>query len=169
MNSIFTRRSIRQFTEKKVDEKKIENILRAGMQAPSAHNFQPWEFIVVRDEKIKEAIGDMSPYAKLAKKADTLIIALGNMEKIVKDDLWWQQDMSACTQNMLLQITEEGLGGVWLGFYPDEERVQAVSQLFKLPEHIIPFSVIALGYSEKENTYVDRYDRDKVHFDTYII
>lgn len=167
MNSIFTRRSIRNFTEERVEDRQIENILRAGMQAPSAHNFQPWEFIVVRDREVKIAISTMSPHARLARKADTLIILLANMNKVAKEDIWWQQDMSACTQNMLLQIVEEGLGGVWLGFYPVQERIKAIKELFDLPEYMMPFSVIAIGYSEKRNEYIDRYNQDKVHLETY--
>lgn len=167
MNSIFRRRSIRTFTEQSIDDKQIENILRAGMQAPSAHNFQPWEFMVIRKPETKDAIANISPHAKLAAKADTLIVVLANMNQVVKENLWWQQDMGACTQNMLIQVAEEGLGGVWLGFYPVQERVEGIQVLFELSEHLVPYSVIAVGHSERQNEYVDRYDREKVHFETY--
>ncbi len=51
MNAIFKRKSIRKFLDKEIEDEKIERLLRAGMQAPSAINSQPWEFLVVRDKK----------------------------------------------------------------------------------------------------------------------
>lgn len=167
MNSIFTRRSIRNFTDKEIECEKIERILRAAMQAPSAHNFQPWEFIVVESDKSKEMISTMSPHAHPAKKSKVSIVVLGNMKKIEKDNMWWQQDLGAAIQNMLLQIVEEGLGGVWLGFYPEMERTQKLKEYFKLPEEIIPFGVVAFGHSEQENKFIDRFDQSKIYFEKY--
>lgn len=167
MNSIFYRRSIRNFTDKDVECEKIERILRAAMQAPSAHNFQPWEFIVVESEDKKNEISMMSPYATPAKKAKISIVILGNTKLVERDNMWLQQDLGAAVQNMLLQIVEEGLGGVWLGFYPEIERVEKIKKYFNLPEHIIPFGVVALGYSDEENKFVDKYDETKVHCERY--
>lgn len=167
MNSIFTRRSMRLFEDKDVEAEKIERILKAGMQAPSAHNLQPWEFIVVKNKETREKISEMSPYANPAKNANTAIIVLADMDRVKKEDLWWQQDISACIENMLIQSVEEELGAVWLGFYPMEDRVKGLKELFNLPDNIIPFSVIALGYSERENKFVDRYDSSRVFFETY--
>lgn len=121
MNSIFTRRSIRNFLDKEVEEEKIEKILRAGMQAPSAWNFMPWEFIVVRDKDTLNKISKMSPYAIPAANSNVAIIVLANIKLIEKDNLWFQQDLGACVENMLLQATEEDLGSVWLGFYPEKK------------------------------------------------
>ena len=167
MNSIFYRRSIRNFTDKDVECEKIERILRAAMQAPSAHNFKPWEFIVVESEKKKNDISKMSPYATPAGKSKISIIVLGNTKLVEKDDMWLQQDLGAAVQNMLLQIVEEGLGGVWLGFYPEMERVEKMKKYFNLPEHIIPFGVVAFGYSNEENKFIDRYDETKINFENY--
>ncbi|MGL4252627.1 MAG: nitroreductase family protein [Fusobacteriaceae bacterium] len=167
MDSIFNRRSIRKFNGKEVECEKIERILRAGMQAPSAHNFQPWEFIVVEDQEKMEAISKMSPHALPASKGKVSIVVLGNMKKVQKDNLWWVQDLSAATQNMLLQIVEEGLGGIWLGFYPEPERCQKLKEYFQLPEHIVPFSVVTFGYTEEENRFIDRFQNEKISFDRY--
>ncbi|MGL6024850.1 MAG: nitroreductase family protein, partial [Cetobacterium sp.] len=111
MNSIFYRRSIRNFTDKDVECDKIERILRAGMQAPSAHNFNAWEFIVVESEKKKKDISMMSPHATPAGKSKISIVVLGNTKLVETDSMWIQQDLGAAIQNMLLQIVEEGLGG----------------------------------------------------------
>lgn len=167
MSIILNRRSIRQYKDMPVEKDKLTRIIKAGMQAPSAHNTQPWEFILITDAKAKEALSQMSQYAQFAKAAPVLILTCANLDRAAKDNTWWVQDLSACTQNMLLQIAAEGLGGVWLGFYPDEERVSKAKAYFTLPEHIVPFSVIACGYSEQPNQFVDRYDAAKVHYEAY--
>ena len=165
MNTIFTRRSIRRFEDKPIEKEKLERIVRAGMQAPSAHNRQPWEFLVITDKETKNAVSKMTPYSGMAAFAGAVIIVL--MNKITGDfenNEFIQQDLGACTQNILLQIVEEGLGGCWIGTYPKAENVKNVKEYFKLPEHIEPFSIIALGYSPNENTFVDRYDESKVKY-----
>lgn len=167
MNPIFYRRSIRNFLDKDIECEKIERVLRAAMQAPSAHNFKPWEFIVVESEEKKNDISKMSPHATPAGKSKVSIVILGNTKLVEKDDMWLQQDLGAAIQNMLLQIVEEELGGVWLGFYPEMERVNKMKRYFNLPEHIIPFGVVAFGYSNEENKFIDRYDEAKINFENY--
>jgi nitroreductase len=152
---------------KPVEPEKIERILRAGMEAPSAHNRRPWEFVVITDSQDRKAVADMSPYAKMASEAGAVIAVcvdrnLGETENPL--DTFWVQDLSASTENILLQITEEGLGGVWLGWYPDTQRVSAFSARFKLPPHIIPFSVIALGYPGAAVETKSRFDPKRVHY-----
>ncbi|MCP1223717.1 nitroreductase family protein [Sebaldella sp. S0638] len=166
MNSIFARRSIREFLDKPVESEKIDQILRAGMQAPTARNQRAWEFIVVTSQEDKEKVSQMSPFSKLAAKAAVLIILVGNKDKMTVPEKW-QQDMGACTQNMLLQIVKEDLGGVWLGVYPTQERVDALKDIFNLPDNIIPFGVVCFGYSDKKNTFKDRYDESAVHWDKF--
>lgn len=167
MNSIFLRRSIRSFLDKDVECYKLENILRAGMQSPSACNFQPWEFLIIEDKKTKNDICEISPYAKAIETSPMLIIVMCNLEKVEKDTQWWVQDLSAVTENILLQVVEEGLGGVWLGIYPEKNRIEKIKEYFKLPENIIPFSIIAMGYSQEENKFVDRFDNEKIYFEEY--
>lgn len=162
MNSIFTRRSIRKFTNEEVPRETMEEIIRAGMQSPSAMNKQPWEFIVTNKQEDKNAIAAASQYANCVKEADYAIVVLSNHKKDNREDYWWVQDLSAATQNILLAITEASLGGVWLGFYPNEKRVNALKDHFDLDEKLVPFSVIAVGHSEEKNTFVDRYEASKV-------
>lgn len=164
MNSIFTRRSIRRYTDQPVEAEKIERLLRAAMQAPSGKNAQPWDFMVITDSDDRLALSEMSEYAHMCRFAPVVIVTLANLNRVADDGLWWVQDMSAATQNILLQAVEEGLGAVWLGFYPIEERIAKFREYFALPENIVPFSLVALGYSEKENKFIDRYDPARIHF-----
>jgi nitroreductase len=170
MSAIFDRRSVRSFLPKMIERDKIERILRAGFQAPSARNQQPWEFIVMSDAADLAAIAEMSPYAKMlpqAAAAITVCLNLGPGNLPSADDAWWIQDLSAATENILLQIVDEGLGGVWLGWYPDMARVKAFAERFGLPPHVVPFSVIALGYPANPPQKADRYDAAKVHYGRY--
>jgi nitroreductase len=170
MSVIFDRRSVRSFLPKAIEQDKIERILKAGFQAPSAHNRQLWEFIVISDAVDLGVIAKMSPYAKMLPHAAAAIVPCVNLElgkRPSVEDTWWVQDLSAVTENILLQIVDEGLGGVWLGWYPDMVRVKAFSERFGLPSHVLPFSVIALGYPTNQPQKEDRYDPAKVHYGRY--
>jgi nitroreductase len=168
MSAIFERRSVRHFLPKPVEGEKIERILRAGFEAPSAHNRRPWEFLVITGREDLRAVAEMSPYAKMTAEAGAAIVPCANLELAGPDDPdtdspWWVQDLSAATENILLQLVDEGLGGVWLGWYPAMGRVKALADRFGLPGHILPFSVVALGYPARTPGKRDRFDPQKVH------
>ncbi len=165
MNTIFTRRSIRNFLDKEVEQEKVEKILKAAMQAPSAGNGQPWEFIVVRGKENLETLSKYNPYAGSLKKANVGIVVLGNPQKSPFAD-YLQQDLGAVTQNILLQAAELGLGTCWFGTCPDKARMDYISKLYQLESHIVPFSVISLGYPDKENAnhFVDRFDPSAIRY-----
>ncbi|MDR1507310.1 MAG: nitroreductase family protein [Treponema sp.] len=175
MNAIFKRRSVRDFLPAPVEKEKIERILRAAFEAPSAHNRRPWEFLVVTGKEKKEAIAGMSPWAKMCPSAAAVIACCADLKKGDPgyetggdpEDALWEQDLAASVENALLQITEEGLGGVWLGWYPGKARVNAFSEYFHLPAHIVPVALIALGYPAKESSPRDRYDPQKVHWESW--
>lgn len=167
MNAIFDRRSIRKYLDKQVEDEKIEQIIKAAMQAPSAANQQPWEFIVVRDKTILDKLSQMSPYSKMVKDADVAVILLGNTEKLIFPENW-QLDLAAATQNLLLEAVIMGLGAVWLGVSPVEERVNYIKEIFDLPDNIVPFSLVPIGYPrEEKNRYINRFNPHKVHYDKW--
>ncbi|MGM0508962.1 MAG: nitroreductase family protein [Fusobacteriota bacterium] len=167
MNVIFKRRSIRKYQDKPVEEGKIEKILRAAMEAPSAGNQQPWEFLVIKDKKKLKELSAFSPYAKMVEDAALAIVLLADEDKM-KHPENWQQDMSAATQNVLLEAVDEDLGGVWLGVAPVDSRMDYIKDMFDLPDNIKPFAVVPIGYPKGEgNKFVDRYDEDRVHYGKY--
>lgn len=169
MDFIFKRRSVREFTDMEIPISQVEHLIKAGMQAPSACNSQPWEFLIVENEKDKKAISEMSPYAKPAANANKIIITMANLDTLEKTRTldWFSQDMSACTENILLQATIEGIGAVWLGFYPDTERIEKIRNYFEIPENIIPFSVIPLGFPKKEHQPRKNFRAEKIHIGKY--
>jgi len=160
MKNIDNRRSIRTFLDKAVEAEKIDKILRAGMQAPSAGNQRPWEFVVVKNRSVLDKLSEMSPYAKMLASAPVAIVMIARDERMVFPTMW-QQDMGACAQNILLEIVEQGLGAVWLGVAPEEERMNYVLEAIGM-EDIKAFAVIPFGYSDKENKFIDRYEEERV-------
>jgi nitroreductase len=167
MEEIFNRRSIRKFKDQEIEPEKIEQLLRAAMQAPSAANQQPWEFIVVRDKEMLKQLAQVSPYAKPVADSAVTFVLLAN-EKELKIPTAWEQDLGAASENLLLEAVHLGLGTVWLGIATAAAASENVSHLFKLPEGMKPFSLIAAGYPDgQENVFVDRFRPEKVHYEQW--
>ena len=144
MNSIFHRISVRKYEDRPVEKEKIMEILRAGMQAPSACNQQPWEFYVVTDkEKIQ----------KLSKVTEGLVAPS-----------FAQIDMAIAQENIWLETDAQGLGGVWFGIAPVEDRMEEVHRLLELPENVKVFSMFALGYPAETRPQQNRFEPERIHF-----
>ena len=162
MKEIFERVSIRRYTDQPVEDEKILAILRAAMAAPSAGNQQPWEFFVVRDRSRLEELSRVSPYAGCTKAAPVAIVSA------YREKLWAppyaQIDMSIAMENLWLACGEQGLGGVWLGIAPVEDRMKAVEEIVGIPEGLRAFAVFPLGYPAESRKQQDRFDESRIHF-----
>ena len=166
IDGILTRRSIRKYTNKSIPDEVIKELLEAGVSAPSAGNQQPWQFIIIDNREVLDEASQVLPNGKLLKDANKAILVCGDLN-LETHKGYWPIDCSAATQNILLAAHAKGLGACWLGIYPREERVENLKKLFKTPEHIIPFSVISLGFPDEESKKVDRYDNSKIHKNTW--
>ena len=169
LDNIATRVSVRSYLGKPVEEAKIEQLLRAGMAAPSAMNKQPWHFVVVTDKQQLAALAKANPYAGMAAKAPLAIVVCGDMNKALTGSAreFWVQDCSAATENILLAANAMGLGAVWTGTYPSEERVMAVSKVLQLPKKLIPLNTIVIGYPDGTNTPKDKWKPANVSYNFY--
>jgi len=156
------RRSIRSYQDKDVSDEKIYDMLEAGMLAPSAGNEQPWHFIIIDDKNIINKIPDIHPYSKMILQVKKAILVCADLNH-TKYEGYWVQDCAAATENILLKGVELNLGTVWLGIYPDEERVAKFKNLFKLPADIIPFSLIPVGYPAQDKKTPDRFNKSMIH------
>lgn len=165
---INNRRSVRKYADKPVEPEKIEAVLRAAMQAPSAGNQRPWEFLVIQERAALEELAGMHQYAKPVAGAAFALVLMADHENLRFADNW-QQDMGAAAQTALLEIAAQDLGAVWMAIWPDPTRVDYVREHFGLPEHIKPFAVISAGYPAEPdaNHFVDRYEEARVHFERY--
>jgi nitroreductase len=164
MEAIFTRRSIRRYTEKPVSDEVLKELLEAAMYAPSAGNQQPWSFVVINDRGILDEIPKFHPYAQMLKGAPVAILVCCD-SSLQRGD-YGVQDCSAATQNILLAAHAKGLGSVWLGVYP-RQGVKDIQKLLNLPEKIIPMSLVSIGYPAEQKSRPDRYCADRVHYNRW--
>lgn len=166
LEGIFSRRSIRKYSDRDISEEDLRLILRAGMQAPSAVNCQPWHFILVRDFHILHQITKIHPHARMLDEAACGILVLGDT-LLEHGHGYWAVDCGAATQNILLAAHGLGYGAVWLGIHPREERRNAFREFFKLPDHIQPFAMVSLGHPGEIKPVDDRYKADRIHVDRW--
>jgi nitroreductase len=162
VDTIRNRRSIRKYTAQPVPQGLVTRLLEAAMSAPSAGNEQPWEFVVITDREVLQAITKVHPYSQMLKEAQLAIVVCGNLER-EKYPGFWVEDCSAATENILLEAEDIGLGGVWLGVYPHEERVKGIAELLGLPSSVVPLSLVALGYPAEKKPPAERFDPLRVH------
>jgi len=162
MEVILTRRSVRKYSNKTISEELIKDLLETGVCAPSAENKQPWHFIILDDHKIIDKIPDFHPNAKMLPEAQLAILVCGDLD--LEANLGYLiQDCSAATENILIAARAKGLGSCWLGVYPRENRINNLRKMLKIPENILPFSLISLGYPQVEQLRVDRYNSERIH------
>ncbi len=166
MEALLSRRSVRRYTAQPVEEEKLEQLLRAAMAAPSAGNQQPWQFLVIRDRRTLDRICEFHPYAQMCHEAGLAILVCGDTS-FERHEGFWVQDCSAATENLLLAAHGLGLGAVWVGVYPRAERVDALHALFQMPESVVPFCIVAIGYPAEEKQQVNRYQAERVHSEAW--
>jgi nitroreductase len=162
MDKILSRKSIRQYTAKPVPREVIIEVVHAAMSAPSAGNERPWHFIILTARALLDAIPKFHPYAAMLKQAGVAILVCGDTT-LEKHKGYWVLDCAAATENMLLAIHARGLGAVWCGIYPTEDRVLNLRKLLSLPEYVVPFSLVPIGFPAEEIKAGDRFDDSRVH------
>lgn len=152
LENIMTRRSVRYYTDQPISDEALETILKAGMAGPSCTNARDWSFIVTRDPEILNKIANANGRtADPLRQAKLGILVLGDLERAFRPAPdYWIIDGSIAAQNMILAAHALGIGSVWLGTYPQMERVDAQRKLLDLPDTVVPHSVIAFGYPDAE-------------------
>ena len=162
LDFIFDRRSIRKYTNKPIENEKIELVIKAAMYAPSAMNRQPWHFIVIDDKILLHKITEIHQHAAMLKGASHGIVICGD-EELQHDDGFWIVDCGAATENMLLAAHALGLGACWIGIQPREARKRAFAEILGLPTHVKPFALVSLGYPAEPRPRPERFHREKIH------
>jgi nitroreductase len=161
IEAIMGRRSIRRYTDKKINEDIIKILLKAAMNAPSAHNKQPWHFIVVDDIEIMKKITKYHPYSKMLENASHAIVVLGDNDIQTTD--FWIHDCSAATENILIAANSLGVGAVWVGVHPSEALIEETKKLFSVPDHVIPLCIISLGFPMEAKPPRENFNPERVH------
>ncbi len=166
LEAIFTRRSIRRYSDKAVNNGIVDKIIHAGMYAPSAVNKQPWHFIVFEKVETRKAIMEVHKSSGMLAGAKKAVLVCVD-EDLQHDEEYGLLDCSAATQNMLLAAHAQGLGACWIGIYPRKTRIDGLRKIFNLPDHIIPLSVISLGYPAEVKETPDRIKSERIHRETW--
>lgn len=161
MKEIFHRTSVRKYTDQPVSPEQVGQMLRAAMAAPSACNQQPWEFYVTDSRETLNALSACSPYAKMLQTAPLGIVVCYRTACEVPE--YAQIDCAAATENLLLMADALGLGAVWIGIAPQQERMDAVRSAISLPERLTPFCLVSCGHPAREKRQQDRYDPARIH------
>ena len=162
MEAILTRRSVRKYNKKPLPDQVIKELLEAAMSAPSAGDEKPWHFIIIDEPQILNKIPNFHDHAQMLKDATIAILVCGDL-KLDKHKGMWVQDCSAATENILIAVRAKGLGAVWLGIFPREERIKGMRQLLIIPNNVMPFSLISIGYPAEKQGRVNRYNPSRIH------
>ena len=177
LDVIFSRKSVRAYTDQPVSDEQVETMLRAAMAAPTGMNVQPWRFVVVRDQAVKDALA--GPRGGMIAQAPVVFVVCGETTMMRKP--WgqpdaepeevangnWTQDCSAAAENLLLAAEALGLGAVWTAGYPYEDRVAPIREALGLPANVTPLCVIPCGYPAGDDQPKDKWKPENIHYDKW--
>ena len=169
-DNIMTRTSIRQFTSEPVPAEMVEQMLRAGMAAPTAMNSQPWEFVVIDDRDTLDKLAAQLRYAKMLQQAPLAIVVCGHTKWLdregnERENIFWVDDCSAATENILLAAHALGLGAVWTA--AKDDRGAIVADALGIPDGVQPLCVIPVGFPADNPQPKDKWKPEKIHFNRY--
>jgi len=152
------RSSVRRFDTRPVEREKINSCLEAARLAPSAHNSQPWRYLIVDDPALKKKLCDAAfsgifSMNKFAAEAPVVIVVLAKPDPIanrlgefVVGTQYYLMDIGASVEHLLLEASDIGLGACWLGWY----KAPGVKKALNIPKSEKVVSMIALGYPKGE-------------------
>ena len=171
LENIANRKSVRSFTDEPVSDADIEVLLRAAMAAPTAMNRQPWEFIVLNDRDTLDALAGKLRYAKMLKEAPLAIVVcaetmMTNREGATMENMFWEHDASAATENMLLAAEAIGLGAVWTAA-SDPERSKIIKDALGIEGTIMPLCIVPIGHPAGETAPKDKWKPEKIHWNRW--
>lgn len=167
LETIFARKSVRQYTEQAVTDEQVETLLKAAMAAPSGMDRRPWRFVVIRDPEIRAALGGQKMYTECS----VLIAVCGETTMTWRDELMdnpnWTADCAAATENLLLAAEAMGLGAVWTAGYPYEDRMNPAREVLGLPDNVSLYSLVPVGYPAGDAQPKDKWNPENIHQDRW--
>ena len=177
LDVIFSRKSVRSYTDQPVSDEQVETMLRAAMAAPTGMNVQPWRFVVVRDQAVKEKLA--GPRGGMIAQAPVVFVICGettlmrkpfgqpDAEAVEVPNGNWTQDCSAATENLLLAAEALGLGAVWTAAHPYADRVNPIREVLGLPDNVTPLCVVPCGYPAGDDQPKDKWKPENIHYDKW--
>ncbi len=157
------RRSIGKFCQDAVTDGQVRQLLEAAMAAPSAHNLQPWRFIIVRDRETRAALAETHEFSGSLREAPVVIVVCADSGTAVH----WLEDACAAAENILLAATDMNLGSTWVAVYPHMDHESFVGGVLNIPGHVRVVCLIPVGYPAEEKPPRTQYVPDKVYGERY--
>ena len=168
LDCIFSRRSVRKYENREVPAAMIQDLLEAGMAAPSAVAKDPWHFIVLQERASLDALADILTHGQMLRQATAAFVVCGDITLAnLQHESYLLQDLSAAVENILIAANTLGLGTCWLGVHPRPERMEPIRELYRLPENIIPMCGIAIGWPKDPPPARTRFNPDRVHRESW--
>lgn len=140
VQKIISLQSIRSFKSKQIDENILKNILEAARHAPSVHNIQPWHFIVVLDNEIKNELS--KGQARFIEQSAFIVVGCGDPHESPR---WYEIEVAIAMQNMVLAAWIQGIGSCWVDL-GNEEKIR---KILGIPDKLKIVSLVAFGYPDK--------------------
>ncbi len=176
LDTIFSRKSVRSYTSEPVSSEQTEILLKAAMSAPTGMNVQPWRFVVVTDDAVKEALA--GPRGKMIRNAPLVVVVCGETtimrkpspeatEEVRMDNPNWTADCAAATENLLLAAEALDLGAVWTACYPYPERMSQTISALGLPEGVTPYCIVPIGHPDGDNQPKDKWKPENIHYNKW--
>jgi len=137
-----SRRSIRKYTDKAVEREKLEKCLEAAKWAPSASNKQPWEFMIIEEQMIREKLANLHKYAKFVKDSPVVFIPLTNPK--LHEKYHWA-DTALATLQFMIEAHALDLGTCWAGVINSDIEPK-IKKLLNIPDHLHVLALVAVGY-----------------------
>lgn len=170
---LLTRRSVRKYnSDRKLTKEQILELIRAASYAPSAHNKQPWHFLVIEDKEVMRTLRTLQPWTSFAKDAAVVIVVCADIQETFhREKEGWnyaQIDGALAAQNLLLACHAKGLGACFCGAAPMPMVIDNLRKKFNMPETVLPIAIVPIGFPEEEpKAPDDRLNLDKIHWETF--
>ena len=166
LDNIHARKSVRSYTDENVTPEQVETLLRAAMAAPSGMNAQPWRFVVVREQEVKNKLA--GGFNKMIAKAPVVIVVCGKTtNKTGGQNGNWTADCAVAAENLLLAAEALGLGAVWTACYPYEDRMKPTIEALGLPDEVKPLCIIPVGHPAGKDKPKDKWNPENIHYDKW--
>jgi nitroreductase len=159
--AISERVSVREYQARPIDKGLLEKLVDAGRRAPTARRVEPWDFVVVTDRKVLEALGETANTGSFIKGAASCIAIY------CKDTKYYLEDGSAATENVLIAAAGLGLGACWVA---GDKKPYAgkVSELLGVPREFKLISLISVGWPKAKLQQIkNRNLKDVIHWEKF--
>ena len=170
LDAILNRRSVRAYRDTPVTDEQIEEVLKAGFCAPSAHGLAPWHAVVVREQAAKDMLASIHKWSRVVTRVPVAIVVCVDIN--VGKDYFWIEDASAFMENMLVQAASMGLGTCWIGIEGLEveggNAEQIVRDALGLPDHFRVLGMTPLGVTARyPGPHEAKLPKGRVHYDRF--